>query len=269
MTRKRQGRGAARPTALGLSGGLALLLGTAMAAGALVAQVPDPPGITATGLAAQAGHGQGHRGGHGSAAGTEQGAAPAAPEPAAAPASPEPAASSASPEHAAGTEQDAVPAAVAALPRSEPVAVRVPSIGVASPLHALGLATDGTLQVPTGALVDEAAWYSGSPTPGEPGPSVLEGHVTGPGGRPSVFFELAALEPGDRVEVDRADGGTVVFEVYGVDSYPKARFPTVSVYGPTAGAELRLITCGGDFDDASGHHVDNTVVYARLVDDHA
>lgn len=148
---------------------------------------------------------------------------------------------------------------------SEPVAVRLTALGVDSPLHPLGLAADGTLEVPTGDLVDQAAWYSGSPTPGETGPSVIEGHVTGPDGRPSVFFELASSAPGDRVEVDRADGGTVVFEVYRVDSYAKDEFPTVAVYGPTPGPELRVITCGGEFDESTGHHVDNTIVFARAV----
>jgi hypothetical protein len=34
------------------------------------------------------------------------------------------------------------------------------------------------------------------------------------------------------------------------------------VYGRTAGATLRLITCSGTFDRSSGHYLDNTVVYA-------
>lgn len=32
-------------------------------------------------------------------------------------------------------------------------------------------------------------------------------------------------------------------------------------------AALRLITCGGHFDGETGHHVDNVVVYAKLVDE--
>lgn len=152
------------------------------------------------------------------------------------------------------------------LEASEPVEVRIPTIGVTSPLHPLGLEPDGTLAVPTGDRVDEAAWYDGSPAPGQIGPTVIEGHVTGPGGRPSIFFELGALSPGDRIEVDRADGLTVTYEVYDVRQFAKSSFPTVQVYGPTSGPELRLITCGGEFDATSGHHLDNTVVSARVID---
>ena len=37
------------------------------------------------------------------------------------------------------------------------------------------------------------------------------------------------------------------------------------MYGPTPDAELRLITCGGAFDAATGHYLSNIVVYATEV----
>ena len=154
---------------------------------------------------------------------------------------------------------------VAALPASEPVHLRIPAIDVDSDLHPLGLNSDGTLQVPSGDLYEQAAWYDGSPTPGEIGPAVLEGHVTSQGSVPSVFFELGALVPGDLVEVERADGSTATFAVYGADSFPKDSFPKTTVYGNTSGPELRLITCGGTYDPQARAHVDNIVVFARLV----
>lgn len=157
------------------------------------------------------------------------------------------------------------PAAAEPLPASEPVAVSIPAIEVQSPLHPLGLNDDGTLQVPSGERYDEAAWYDGSPTPGESGPAIIEGHVTSQGSTPSVFFDLGALEPGDLVEVDRADGTTATFEVYGADSFPKDEFPKTTVYGNTSGPELRLITCGGTYDPDRRAHEDNIVIFARLV----
>jgi hypothetical protein len=47
-----------------------------------------------------------------------------------------------------------------------------------------------------------------------------------------------------------------------VQTYLKDHFPTQAVYGPTPDAELRLITCGGAFDSATGHYLSNVVVYA-------
>jgi hypothetical protein len=52
--------------------------------------------------------------------------------------------------------------------------------------------------------------------------------------------------------VRRRDGTSALFTAYSVDRYDKSAFPTEQVYGDTDGAELRLITCGGDFDRAAG-----------------
>jgi ribosomal protein L14 len=67
------------------------------------------------------------------------------------------------------------------------------------------------------------------------------------------------------VVVDRADGSSVRFAVDRVVQVDKDAFPTGEVYGPVAAAELRLITCGGVFDRASGSYTDNVIVFARLI----
>jgi Sortase domain len=149
------------------------------------------------------------------------------------------------------------------LPSSKPIAVDIPAIGVHSPLQYLGLTAQHTLQVPTpGPHYDEAAWYKYSSTPGSLGPAVILGHVD------SVFFDLGDLRPGNKVLVTRADGLVAVFRVDGVRSYPKDQFPTRLVYGNTDHAALRLITCGGPFDYATGHYLDNIIVFASLVGHH-
>ena len=66
------------------------------------------------------------------------------------------------------------------------------------------------------------------------------------------------------VLVDRADGTTARFTVTGVARYPKSEFPTEAVYGPTTRAELRLVTCGGEFDRSARSYEDNVVVTAVL-----
>ena len=91
--------------------------------------------------------------------------------------------------------------------------------------------------------------------------AVLLGHVDSARSGPGVFYDLAALRPGDRIGVDRADGGAVAFAVERVERYPKDAFPTADVYGDLPYPGLRLITCGGAFSD--GHYLDNVVVYAR------
>lgn len=150
------------------------------------------------------------------------------------------------------------------LPASAPTRIDIPAIGVASDLVDLGLNDDGTVEVPPLVKDSKAGWYRDSPTPGELGPSVILGHVDSAEYGPAVFFRLGDLRPGDQVSVARADGTVAVFTVERVASYPKASFPTLEVYGNTDRAELRLITCGGQFDPKSRNYLNNIVVYASL-----
>jgi hypothetical protein len=150
------------------------------------------------------------------------------------------------------------------LRRSPPVAVDIPAIGVDSSLLRLGINADGTMRVPSlTTQASKAAWYKYSATPGQIGVSVIEGHLDSYLG-PGVFFRLGALQPGDRVNVTLADGVTAVFRVTGVRQYLKSQFPARTIYGATDHAALRLITCGGAFDNVTRHYLRSTVVFASL-----
>ncbi|WP_290056658.1 class F sortase [Amycolatopsis solani] len=148
------------------------------------------------------------------------------------------------------------------LPSAKPASLSIPAIGVrAAGIEDLGLTADGALEVPPDATT--VGWFTGAPSPGEVGPAVLAAHVDYKH-VPGAFSRLKELHPGEQARVGRADGRIAVFTVYRVDRYAKAEFPTDQVYGDTADPELRLITCGGEFDRASGNYLDNVVVYARL-----
>ncbi|GIF71854.1 class F sortase [Asanoa siamensis] len=145
---------------------------------------------------------------------------------------------------------------LAALP--PPSEVRIPRVGIRSTL--VGLDLDGTGELEAPADYGKAGWYERGTRPGERGPAVIAGHVDSHRG-PAVFYRLRDLRPGDTVEVRRGDLW-VPFRVVHTDRYPKDSFPTSSVYGATPGAELRLITCGGEFDRGKRSYRDNVVVYA-------
>jgi hypothetical protein len=156
----------------------------------------------------------------------------------------------------------APPQSAAPAPVASPVSLTIPLIGVRTNLITLGLAQGGAMQVPSSTTV--AGWYTGSPRPGSIGSAIIVGHIdseTGPG----VFYRLSEMRSGDDVFVKRADGTTAEFRVTSIQTYLKDQFPTGEVYGPTPDAELRLITCGGAFDSATGHYLSNIVVYATEV----
>ncbi|WP_161626432.1 class F sortase [Nocardiopsis xinjiangensis] len=165
-----------------------------------------------------------------------------------------------------GPEEPAEPSAPPAPPLepSDPAGLRIPAIDVeAGHLLPLQVRSDGELDVPEEA--GTVGWYEAGASPGQQGASVIGAHVDSPTG-PAVFFRLAELQPGDEVTVPRADGVDAVFEVYGVEQYSKDDFPTRKVYGSTEGrAELRLVTCGGTFEQNEHGYSSNVVVYADLV----
>jgi sortase (surface protein transpeptidase) len=148
------------------------------------------------------------------------------------------------------------------LQEPDPVHLDIPAIGVATDLVTLGLRLDGTMDVPKDFA--RAGWFTGGPRPGENGPALIAGHVDSYTG-PAVFYRLRELQPGNDIAVRRKDGSVITFTVSRVETFAKQAFPTDRVFGPTTQSELRLVTCGGDFDWSKRSYKSNVVVYAALV----
>ncbi|WP_405818026.1 class F sortase [Streptomyces sp. NBC_00838] len=149
-----------------------------------------------------------------------------------------------------------------ALGRSVPVRLRIPAIGVDTPVLRLGLAPDGSMEVPPVTAHDRAGWYRHSPTPGQLGPSVITGHVTVGAYGDGVFRRLSRLRRGERITVRLENGTAAVFAVSAVRKVAKADFPSDDVYGDVDRPELRLITCGGQRTDDG--YLGNVIVFATL-----
>jgi len=167
---------------------------------------------------------------------------------------------------AGNAESGTIPGAGAAgsfsMKPSPPVSVRASVVGIQSPLLQVGLDSDHAIEVPKS--YSEAAWYKLGPTPGTLGAAVIIGHVDSFHG-PGVFFNLGDIRPGQIIDVDRADKSLAHFRVDAVNRYSKDLFPTETVYGPINYAGLRLITCGGNFDEVTRSYDSNTVVFASLI----
>ena len=159
----------------------------------------------------------------------------------------------------------AVSQSAAPKPVAAPVSLTIPLIGVQTNLMTLGLASDGTLQVPPRTWSRLRAGTRAAPgrepsaRPSSWATSTAAGDVKG------VFFRLRQLSAGDKIYVKRSDGTLVEFRVTSVQQYLKDHFPTQAVYGAVPDPELRLITCDGTFDLATGHYLSNIVVYATEV----
>lgn len=145
---------------------------------------------------------------------------------------------------------------------ARPVRLVIPAIGVSTRLVRLGVTSSGAIAVPASA--DVAGWFTGGPRPGAIGPAVIIGHIDSKIG-PGVFFRLRQLRRGQRVYVVRADRSVATFMITYIRFVAKDAFTSGAVYGPVPDSELRLITCGGQFDYTTGSYLFNVIVYATLV----
>jgi hypothetical protein len=149
----------------------------------------------------------------------------------------------------------------------------IPALRVHAPVVATG-AVDGSMTIP--ADIHTVGWYDGTdsstgtktsaptPWPGQPGVSLLAGHVDWAGEGPGALYYLGQLVPGDPIQVIGSNRESTYWRV----SQPpivisKANLPA-NIFVNTGPPRLAIVTCGGPFDAATGHYLDNVVVWATL-----
>jgi hypothetical protein len=119
----------------------------------------------------------------------------------------------------------------------------------------------GTDNVDIPLDVRMAGWYRYGPRPGDRGSAVIVGHVSSATQGIGLFYGLRDLGPGSRILVGSSDGSWSQFTVEARRAYPKGDLPR-DLFARTGASRLILVTCGGPYDAASGHYLDNVVVYA-------
>ncbi|MGW2638100.1 class F sortase [Streptomyces sp. NPDC001348] len=150
------------------------------------------------------------------------------------------------------------------LARSRPTRLSIPKISVDAPFTTLAIGDAGRLEPPPADNTNLVGWYADGVSPGEAGTAIIAGHVDTMTSA-AVFADLGELRPGDRFTVERADGTKPSFVVDSAETFAKEDFPSDRVYADTPRAEVRLITCAGDYDRTVRDYKDNLVVFAHLV----
>jgi len=143
-----------------------------------------------------------------------------------------------------------------------PVQIAIKQLGIDQKLINLRVQRS-VLQVPKD--YGDIGWWSDGPTPGSEGAATIVGHADSQVG-PAVFYYVTALEKGAKISVKRQDGSVARFVVDRVERYAKDDFPVKKVYRLNGRPALHLITCGGEFDYATGQYTDNVVAFAYLTD---
>ncbi len=143
-----------------------------------------------------------------------------------------------------------------------PLRLIIPSINVDAKVDQVGLAADGSVDVPKGP--DDVAWFKLGPTPGATGSAVITGHY-GPwkNGAHSVFDNLNQLKPGDIVQVKDDQGKTLSFTVLSTHVYnPDETVP--EIFNKTDAKYLNLITCHGDWLSNQKTFTQRLVIFTKM-----
>ena len=144
-------------------------------------------------------------------------------------------------------------------PVAAPVRVAIPALGVDGPVLPAGVNVDNELDVPPDAR--SLVWYRHGPSPGERGSAVIAGHLNWRGVT-GLFADLARTPVGAEVVVVLDDGSQRSFRVTTVELVPKPAVSVNGVFARDGGRVLRLVTCGGEFDDTVNSYRSNVVVTA-------
>lgn len=143
---------------------------------------------------------------------------------------------------------------------SVPTRLQIPSIGFDKKVTGMGLTASGEISPPAGVT----QWYNATVAPGQPGISVIAGHVTYNG--PDVFEKLEQVKVGDSVTVGFADGSSKKFVVTREKSVGKTELQhDATVWGTSSTPVLTLITCDAGSKLVGRHHVNNFVVWTKPV----
>jgi hypothetical protein len=152
----------------------------------------------------------------------------------------------------------------------------IPALGVNAPIAragAAGVPGNATLAIP--ADIAATGWWDGifrdgartqrerAPSPGQPGVALIAGHVDSAAAGPGAMYKLGNLAPGDAITVIGSSGRTTHWTV---SAPPQTALKTAlppALWVTTGPPKLALVTCGGPFDPATGHYIDNVIVWAR------
>ena len=145
---------------------------------------------------------------------------------------------------------------------SQPTAISIRDIGVGSaPIDSVGITPNGELDVPDASAV---GWYQfGAGIDGGGGSTVLAAHIAF-NGRDGVFRDLADVEPGAEVVIER-DGEPITYRVTEVVQYSKEGLPIADLFREDGPERLVLITCGGSFNTQIRSYDDNVVAIAERI----
>jgi len=147
---------------------------------------------------------------------------------------------------------------------NEVATISIPALGVSAPILSES-PVNGALTIPPD--VHNVGWDEQTPTPGNPGVTLLAGHVNWVGQGEGAMGEIGQLVPGDQVILNW--GGHE--STWTITTKPTLSPNTVAhpqLFTNQGTPTLALVTCGGPFKEipgVGGSYADNVIVQAEQI----
>lgn len=146
-----------------------------------------------------------------------------------------------------------------------PARLVIPAINLDAVISSVGLEpTAGDASTVAVPARDQAGWYEYGSAPGQPGATVLAGHLDLDGLR-GVFWSLDNLSGGETVEVHMSDESIAFYRVIRGTTFSRDSLPTAELFRQDGAPALHLITCGGAFNQNLRSYESNLVVTAAPI----
>jgi hypothetical protein len=152
---------------------------------------------------------------------------------------------------------------VSAAPIAPPVWLDIPDARISAEIVDLGIGADGVMEPPP--TPDVVGWYRMSARAGQPGNSVLSGHVDW-GKNTAVFWGLRNLQPDEPILLRGSDGVQHRYVVEWNRVFARTDPATPDIVAGSRESILTLITCDGMYDRSIRDYSDRRVVRAVLSD---
>ncbi|MGH7234357.1 MAG: class F sortase [Candidatus Saccharimonadales bacterium] len=149
---------------------------------------------------------------------------------------------------------------VSPTPISLPLSITASSIGLQAPIVEVGT-VNGAIGIPPNTT--SVAYWQGSPSPGQSGVSLLDGHLDWYGVPCAVFCHLDNLTVGDTINIVLANTQQETWTVTKTLTLSSGDAPNWMLSKKGA-PTLVLITCAGDWNASTQNYTQRLVVEAKL-----
>lgn len=145
-------------------------------------------------------------------------------------------------------------------PAVAPARIIIPSIGLNSPVEAVGVNAKGEIAVPSGTS-NNVGWYKYGTKPGNTGTAVLDAHVF------AALKNLSKIQTGADVYIVTQDGQKLHFIVADKELYTLSKITPEQLFSGQSDTAMNIITCAGSLTADHSTYDHRLVVYTTLVND--